>query len=280
MAMAIPLVSDVLRFNWRFTSRLAACRGVYSTYPEAKRAGASFATAAYNTNIINPPEIIGADANLRRRDYPVLLWLGQSLREDSKVLNLGGNAGAEYFTYRQYLQFPPSLRWVVWELPGLVKFGEKLTQTLDAPGLSFATRLEDGDGADIVLTCGALQYFEDDLVNCLKRLRTKPRRLLINRVPLYEGNTFFTIQSVLGSVVPYRIQNREELVQSLTDFGYRLVDTWYQDHEIVIPFHSERTVRRFYGFYFVSDEVTDPDWRTNAAAVASEVARIAHSQPH
>ena len=139
---------------------------------------------------------------------------------------------------------------------------------------------EEGDGADIVLTCGALQYFEEDLVTCLKRLRTKPRRLFINRVPLYEGQTFFTIQSVLGSVVPYRIQNREELIRSVTACGYRLVDTWYQEHEIVIPFHPERRVRRFYGFYFVSDEVAEPDWRTSAAAVASEVARLAHSQPH
>src|SRR5882757_7247789 len=227
--LATPLVSDVFRYHWKFLSRIGACRGVYSSYQEAESACAAFGPVGYNDSLFYGPQIVGEPALIRNRDYPILVWLADCLNEGTQILNLGGNAGAEYFSYRQFLHFPPGLRWLVWELPQSVEFGDHLAHTLDAPGLAFTTRLEDGSGADIVLTCGASQYFEQDLATCLKRLRTRPPRLFINRVPLYEGETFYTVQSTYGSVVPYRIQNRQELVDSLTELGYHLVDCWHEE---------------------------------------------------
>jgi putative methyltransferase (TIGR04325 family) len=242
---------------------------VYSSYEEAERACTALKRAAYE--LFNGPQVIGEPTHLRKRDYPILHWLGSCLNEDSRILNLGGNAGVEYFTYRQFLRFPPGLRWLVWELPHAVEFGEHLARAIDAPGLAFTTRLEDGNGADIVVTCGANHYFEQDLATCLKRLASLPPRLLINRIPLYEGDTFYTIQSTFGSAIPYRIQNRQEFVKSLTDIGYRMVDCWYDERELVIPFHPARNVHGFYGFYFVSNDLVEPDWRSNAVASALQV---------
>ena len=270
--LATPFVSDVFRYHWRFLSRTGACRGIYSTYREAEIACESSGHAGFNPHLFHAPQIVGEPILLRDRDYPILLWLASCLNEGTEILNLGGNAGFEYFTYRQFLHYPPGLRWLVWELPYAVKFGEHLAHTLDAPGLAFTTRLEDGSGADILLACGALQYFEQDLATCLKRLRTLPPRLLINRVALYEGETFYTVQSTFGSVVPYRIQNRQELIDSLIDLGYHLFDCWYDEREIVIPFHPARRVHVFYGFYFLSNDLVEPDWQTSAAATASQVA--------
>jgi putative methyltransferase (TIGR04325 family) len=271
--LATPFVSDMFLYHWKFLSRVGACRGVYASYHEATRACATFKHAGYNEALFYGPQIIGEPTLLRQRDYPILLWLAHCLNEGTQVLNLGGNAGAEYFTYRQFLRFPPGLRWLVWELPQSVKFGEHLAQTLDAPGLTFTTRLEDGSGADIVLTCGASQYFEQDLATCLKRLRTLPARLFVNRIPLYEGKTFYTVQSTFGSVVPYRIQNRQEFVDSLTDLGYHLVDCWYDERELVIPFYPNRRVRGFYGFYFASNDQVEPEWQTSAVTMAARVHR-------
>jgi putative methyltransferase (TIGR04325 family) len=268
---ATPFVSDVFRYHWKFLSRVGACRGVYPSYDAAAKACAVFKHRGYNDALFYGPQIIGEPTLMRKRDYPILLWLSACLKEGNQILNLGGNAGAEYFTYRQFVDFPAGLRWLVWELPQSVKFGEHLARTLDAPGLAFTTRLEDGSGADIVLACGSSQYFEQDLATCLKRLRTLPPRLFINRTPLYEGKTYYTIQSTFGSVVPYRIQNRQELVDSLTDLGYHLVDCWYDEREILIPFHSARTVRSFYGFYFESRDVAETDRRASAVATALQV---------
>jgi putative methyltransferase (TIGR04325 family) len=266
-----PFASDAVRYYHTFSHQFASCRGVYHTYSEASSAGAKTGRVRYNDGLFPGPEIIGEAAHMRRRDYPIICWLAPHLREGIQILNLGGSAGSEYFTYRQFLHFPPGLRWLVWELPHTVKFGEHLTRTQEAPGLAFTTRLEDGEGSDVVLTCGAMQYFEQDLASCLMRLRKRPRRIFINRVPLYEGETFFTLQNVMNAVVPYRIQNRQEFVDSLIDLNYHLVDCWYENHEIVIPFHPERMTKRFYGLYFVSNEAAEPDWRTSAIAAALQV---------
>jgi putative methyltransferase (TIGR04325 family) len=275
IALTIPLVSDTFRYFWSFSHYITACRGIYSTYDEAKRAGANITRLGYNQNIINEPEIMGEPAHMRRRDYPVLFWLAPELTEGTTLLNLGGNAGTEYFTYRQFLRFQPNMRWLVWELPYAVKFGEGVVDVLDAPELAFTTRVEEGDGADIVLASGALQYFEQDLATYVKSLRKRPTRIFVNRVPLYEGKTYFTLQNVIGSVVPYRIQCRQELVDSLSEIGYRLIDCWYEDHEIPIPFHPECRVKGFYGFYFLSNEVDQPDWRANAVATAMQMRELA-----
>lgn len=270
--IATPFVSDVFRHHWKFLSRVGACRGLYSSYQDAEGACAKFRHVGYNEGLFSGPQIIAEPTLTRKRDYPIMFWLADCLhKKDVLILNLGGNAGTEYFTYRQFLDFPPGLRWLVWELPHAAKFGEHLAHLLDAPGLAFTTRIEDGSEADIVLVCGASQYFEQDLATCLKQLRKLPPRLFINRTPLYEGETFYAIQSTFGSAVPYRIQNRQELVDSLTSLGYHLVDCWYEKYDIDIPFYPSRSVHGFYGFYFVSNDLAEPDWRANAAATALRV---------
>jgi|KBSSwiStaDraftv2_1062776.scaffolds.fasta_scaffold341635_1 putative methyltransferase (TIGR04325 family) len=268
---ATPLVSDFFRQYWRFLWRVGACRGVYANYREASKACAAFKKHGYNDALFYGPAIIGEPVHMRKRDYPVLYWLSQSLKEGTRILNLGGNAGTEYFTYRQFIHFPDGVRWIVWELPAAVNFGQHLAQVSKSPDLSFTTRLEDGDGADIVLVAGALQYIEEDLPTCLKRLSALPPRLVIHRTPLYEGETFFTMQSTYGSVVPYRIQNRQELADSLLKLGYRMVDCWCEQRSVIIPFYPARSSDRFYGFYFVLDDSPDPTWKTDAIETAMEV---------
>ena len=165
---------------------------------------------------------------------------------------------------------------MVCELPHVVEFGRSLADAVDAPELAFTTRIEDGAGADIFLSCGALQYLEQDLATCLRRLQPRPPRVLVNRIPLYEGETFFTIQSSLGSVAPYRIQNRQELVDSMIELDYQLVDCWSEKREVVIPFHPQRSVDEFHGFYFASSKVASKDRNRDAIVTAHEVcARIA-----
>jgi putative methyltransferase (TIGR04325 family) len=274
---AVPLVSDVVRKHWHFLSRVGACRGVFPTFREAEGAAARVGPLGYNDHLVFAPEIRGDPTDMRKRDYPVLFWLSKVLAENSKILNLGGSAGMEYFTYRQFLVFPRHVVWMVCELPHAVEFGRNLAESVTAPELTFTTRIEEGAGADIFLCCGALQYIEKDLATCLAQMRPSPARVLINRVPIYEGETFFTLQSSFGSVVPYRIQSRQQLVSSMTDLGYQLVDCWYEKRDVVIPFHPARSIHQFYGFYFAKSELAAQDVNDNAVATAHEVrARITH----
>jgi putative methyltransferase (TIGR04325 family) len=116
-----------------------------------------------------------------------------------------------------------------------------------------------------------MQYFEHDLATYLRGMRELPTHLLVNRVPAYEGETFFTLQNVVNNVVPYRIHGREQLVRSLLQLGYHLVDSWYEDHDINIPFHPERRVTRFYGFYFCVDKTWKAGWRKHAVATSEKL---------
>jgi putative methyltransferase (TIGR04325 family) len=100
-----------------------------------------------------------------------------------------------------------------------------------------------------LLTCGTLQYIEPSLSEMLGQLKTKPRHILINRVPFYDGEMFITLQNIGYAFCPYKIQNRAEFIASLASIGYELIDSWTLSRSCYIPFHPERFVRNYYGFY-------------------------------
>ena len=133
--LAVPLVSDAFRKHWHFLSRVGACRGIFPTRHDAELAAASLGPVGYNDNLAFGPEIKGDPSDMRKRDYPVLFWLSKALAEGCKILNLGGSAGTEYFTYRQFLQFPERVIWMVCELPHVVEFGSSLANAVDAADL-------------------------------------------------------------------------------------------------------------------------------------------------
>jgi putative methyltransferase (TIGR04325 family) len=256
---AMPLASDLFAQHIAFRRRVAACRGVYRTFAEARAAAPRRTLVGYDQPVIHDAESV-AQATARSdvgalnpRDYPVLFWLRPLLRGNSTVFNLGGNVGLEYYAYRAKLDFPAGLSWVVCEVPEVVRAGRELADTREAPGLAFTTRFEDANGSDVLLTCGTLQYIEDDLALLLRRLERRPPHVLVNRVPLYEGETFVTLQNLGYAVTPYRIQNRRELVDGMSDLGYRLADSWSDWRTMTVPFHPERFVSAYHGLYFETD---------------------------
>jgi hypothetical protein len=91
--LATPFVSDVFRYHWKFLSRIGACRGVYSSYREAKRVYATFKHVGCNDRLFYGPRIAGE---------PILLWSRATqywsgsplcLNEGTQILNPDGNAG-------------------------------------------------------------------------------------------------------------------------------------------------------------------------------------------
>ena len=138
-----PLVSDLYRYHYTFFRQTTACRGVFRSFDEAHLAAARIADPGYG-DVIVAPEIIAETTHIRRRDYPILFWLGSALSEHSKILNLGGNAGSEFFTYRQFINLSNDVQWTVWELPQTVAFGLQMRKTLEVPGLHFTSEIAGG----------------------------------------------------------------------------------------------------------------------------------------
>ncbi len=59
-------------------------------------------------------------------DYAVLFWLKDILDERSFVFDFGGHVGVSYHGWRSYLDYKPGLRWLVHDVPAIVKVGAEL----------------------------------------------------------------------------------------------------------------------------------------------------------
>lgn len=251
-----PIISDYYHYYWDFTNRTTACRGVFNTFTEAIHSLPPGSRVGYNPSDIHDHSSIGKLTSgweigeFNSGDYPILLWLQSALADGSTIFDLGGNLGQAYYAYKKYLQYPQDLKWVVCDLPEIVKAGEKLAEKNDSSGLSFTVEFSDVEGANILLTNGTLQYLEPSCAGLLEQLKIKPKHILINQLPLYEGESFITLQNIGYAYVPYKIQNRAEFIRSLNALSYELIDSWHDYRTCSIPFHPERFVSGYHGFYF------------------------------
>lgn len=89
------------------------------------------------------------------------------------------------------------------------------------------------------------------LIRLLACLEQPPNHLLINRLPLYDGKQFVSLQNGGKVFYPQFIFNRKQFIDSLTDIGYKLVDIWEDRVDsCIIPFYPEYSVPVYYGLYF------------------------------
>jgi putative methyltransferase (TIGR04325 family) len=226
---------------WRY------CRGVYPTFdaaagalPKNKRVGFDHADIAgvFEVKRIKPS------------DYAALFWLERLLPSVRTLVDFGGNVGSTYYNFQKYVHYPEDFRWLVCEVPAVAQAGAEMALKRGAPHLGFTSRIQDAEGFDILHTAGTLQFLEGDFSDMLKLLRRPPQHLIINRIPLTEKETFFTIQDSEHTCVPYRVGNRTEFVCSLENLGYSLIDSWHcLESWCAVRFHKSRTVNSYSGFY-------------------------------
>jgi putative methyltransferase (TIGR04325 family) len=238
-----------LRYNQRFEQWPGSYRGIFESFAEAR------ASAPDHKLGFDHPELANLyDSRIGKAftsDYPVLFWLGRILGEASSVFDWGGHVGVSYYTYKQYLGFSDRVRWCIGEVPEIAKAGRELAQKRGAVGLSFTTPLADADGYEVLLANGSLQFVEAPFSDSLRALNRKPRHLIVNKIPLYSGEPFVTLENTVHSYNPYHVGNRDAFVGSILALGYTLLDSWENpDVQCHIPLHRERTIKAYSGFYF------------------------------
>lgn len=251
----IPVASDYYSFYWCFWRQGGCFRGVFKTFDEATRSLPKNTRVSHNQPEIHKhPEISQLTAwrdleQIEFIDYPVIAWLKSVLLDGPTIFDLGGNVGVSYYAYKKHLDYPENLRYIVCDLPEIIKAGKNLAETVESQGLSFTLNFADAEGANALLTSGTLQFIEPSLADLLKPLEIKPKHILINHVPFYDGEEFVTLQNIGYAFSPYKIQNRADFLGSLANFGYELVDSWQINRTCSIPFHPERFVNAYHGFY-------------------------------
>ena len=221
--------------------------GVFPTMAAAR----AYIPSRLNIGFEDPAFPENFDETIPERDAPVVRILSRLMPEVKTVFDLGGNIGFCFYRYRSQITYPQALRWTVCDLPFVNERGKRMAAKRGESQIAFTDTQQEGDGADVYLTCGALQFFEDRFADILRRLKKKPRHVLINRVPLTEGSSFFTLQHSGYSVVPYHIANLDSFVAGIEALGYKLVEQWENDRFCDILLRPDRYVRHYYGFYFM-----------------------------
>jgi putative methyltransferase (TIGR04325 family) len=183
-------------------------------------------------------------------DYPALYWLRRLSEGVHSLFDYGGHVGVKYYAYARYLTFPADFVWTVCDVPAVARAGTELATEKGARNLKFVTSITAVDGNDLLMCSGSLQYIEPSLHEELRPLARKPKHVVINGVPYYDGRTFFTLNSIGTAFCPYKIQNLSEFVTGMGQLGYELVDRWtIPGKECIVPLRPEHSVHEYTGMY-------------------------------
>jgi putative methyltransferase (TIGR04325 family) len=252
----LPVVGQVLELDharWFAKQPRYRFRGVYASFAEAEAAMPQGALVGYDHEAL-AGMFRDRMTKANQSDYAVLFWLKGILDERSFVFDFGGHVGVSYHGWRSYLNYRPGMRWLVHDVPAIVKVGAELARERPSAGLEFTSNVADARGCTIFLAAGSLQYLDESLPALLARIGTLPRHLIVNKMPMYDGETFVTVQSSGRAFHAYRIYNRGAFVAELTALGYRVVDDWTnREQHCEIPFTHGRDIDAYSGYYFVRD---------------------------
>lgn len=248
-----PWGTDLYRRYWVFPRSYTEVLGVYDKYEAALAAAGGAEHAAYDHNNARKSlekERRIVDQYFEESDYPALFWLSRAFARERKVLELGGSVGYAFYSFGRKLEFPVDLDWTIVELPEAVRLGRQIAAERHEHRLHFAEAIDNSARYGVFLTSGTLQYMQETVWELVGGMTEPPAHLLINRLPAYGGEAYWTVQNLGFHKVPYRIYSRPELIDSMNKLGYRLRDSWHKPRKIVIPFAPERSVDSYQGFYF------------------------------
>ncbi len=186
-------------------------------------------------------------------DYPCLFWISDSLRSGAKSLvDLGGGVGTKYLAFRKVLEIAQDVDWLVVDVPDALAVGRQLASERGTPNVpGFADRWQEADGVDILFVSGCLQYLPLTLAQMLATCTRPPGRVIVNTTPLHTSRSYFTIDRVGPSYLPYRVQARDEFVTSVVSAGYHVVDQWLNcGKSLTVPFERGLDIEHYSGLCF------------------------------
>jgi putative methyltransferase (TIGR04325 family) len=256
-AWRLPVVGKVLEADYgRLFARMPRnqFRGVYHSFAEAEAAIPASQRVGYDHT-----ELAGLYRDRMNKanqsDYAVLFWLRGIMDESTFVFDFGGHVGISYHGWRRYLEYRQGMRWLVHDVPAIIKVGAELARERPSVGLEFTSDVTDARGCTVFLAAGSLQYINESLPALLARIGSLPRHLIVNKVPMYDGEAFATVQSTGRAFHAYQIYNRATFVDEVIALGYRVVDDWTnREQHCEIPFTRGRDIDAYSGYYFVRDD--------------------------
>nr|WP_238942414.1 methyltransferase, TIGR04325 family [Marinobacter sediminum] len=232
-------------------------RGIFDSFDQAQASAARQLPNQYD--VINEnkgdhleQELPAIDKRMLDIDYPLLFWLSQLMKPSQTIWELGGSLGQSFYSFEHYFRYPDDLKWVIEELPAAVKGGEKIAAQRGEQRLAFVESdpASQPSEADIFLTAGTLQYMEPNVTDMLDNFSGLPTHVLIHNLPAHPSESFWTLQYLEVCEVPYKIHSISALIAAMKEKGYELIDQWKNPRQIDIPYHPDKKVEGYCGFYF------------------------------
>jgi len=252
-AWRVPLLGHALAYDYsRYFARRPPnrFRGVYASFDEASRSIPAGQRIGYDFTELDGMYRLRMEKACQS-DYAVLFWLRDLIHAQTSLFDFGGHVGVSYYGWKDYLRYPPGMRWTVYEVPAIAKAGADLARERNAGNLHFTSDFAAGKDCTVFMAAGSLQYIDLSLPDILARIGSLPSHLIVNKLPLYDGDTFVTVQSTGRAFHPYRIYNRREFVDGVTALGYRVCDDWSnREQHCEIPFTRHRDIDAYSGYYF------------------------------
>jgi putative methyltransferase (TIGR04325 family) len=247
----VPLVEKSYAWHMlRRTDHGALFAGVYDSYAAAQQDIPAHRHNDWDNEESSKIWVNHVDV-MQPTAYAPFFWLSRLLHEGATLVDYGGSIGLSYYGYTRRRALPLNARWVVVEVPHLVKTGREVARREKAAQLEFISDLAAAPQSDILLAAGALQFIEDAVPGFLDKLAALPRHLLLNKVPITEGESYWTLHNFYTGISPYRVYNKSAFMSYFEDLGYRLHDSWkVPDMSCDVPFHPSRSITEFSGFYF------------------------------
>jgi putative methyltransferase (TIGR04325 family) len=227
--------------------------GVYDSYENAFATAMKMSLAGYDHK-----EVAGIAFDVMCRlapwDYPVLFWLEKVIPGAGSLVDAGGHMGTKYRAFRAPLELDNEFRWIVYDLPAIVRAGRDRAAADGLPALDFVDRLEDASGTKILLGSGLLQYLDIPFGALMKRLAPLPRHVILNKVALHKRGPLFTLERIGSALVPYQMRDEMALLQEFAMLGYRIADRWtIPSLAHVIDTHPEFGASDSAGYYLQLD---------------------------
>jgi putative methyltransferase (TIGR04325 family) len=251
---SIPILKSMLEAYYErvfSTTGSGMFRGVYRNFEEA----AATAPTTKKLGFDHEESAKLYDDRLTHifpEDYPVLFWLRPILDPGCKVFDFGGHRGNHFYSYASYMKYPQDFSWTVCDVAAVVEAGKELAKQKDNTGcLNFTTDFQAAAGATVFLAAGSLHYVESPpFAQALAGLHTRPKHLILNKLPLYNGKPYVTLQNGKVAFHPLYVYNRADFVAALNNLGYDLIDEWaVPTRHGRIPFHPDVSFATYSGLY-------------------------------
>ncbi len=243
-----------------FNKKYGSFKGVYKDFEEANSKLPINTKKGYN-NLDSAERLLNfveeSKKQIFEHEYPPFFWLNNIIngcnKTNIKIFDFGGAYGWHFFKIAKYSK-NNNFSWTVYDVEEIIKIAK---DKFEGDRLKFTTNFEEVNNSDIFFSSGAIQYAEEfSLSISLSQLQAKPKHILLSRLPMQDSvKQFVTLQNASSSFNPQYVFNRKDFISSLENIGYELVDTWRGYDSCHIPFHKNKSIQFYTGFYFKLKEI-------------------------